>query len=91
MALDDPNITKIHFEDFGQMKEITVGPGTTARLACIKQKRNSKWHVDIIDCAAGIFTIECKKDPKKEIMFEVICRKSYLKKNRGGHIAGRYN
>lgn len=92
MALDDPNITKIMFNGPGDQREVTVDPGTIARAACVvKDKLKDKWHVEIIDLAAGIFTIE-PKVKRGKIYFETIPRKSFLpKKNKQSHIKGRYD
>lgn len=94
MALDDPNITKIIFYDFGEMREVEVATGTLARLACVIRSksgeckcntcRSSKWHVEIIDCAPGIYTIQAKKRdiPNRKIWFETILRKNFKTKKK---------
>ena len=90
MALDDPNITKIIFEKVGDWREVTVKPDTISRLACVAREKD-KWHVEIIDLAPGIFTIDLREKNGK-LYFETMPRKSFLpKKNKPSHIRGRYS
>ncbi len=94
MALDDPNITKLLFDNFEELIEVEVKPDSLARLACVYLKGKPKPIVNIIDCAPGIYTVQCKKQdvPKPKIYFEVKLRKSFLpKKNKQSHIKGRYD
>ena len=98
--LDDPSITKIYFERFNEMIEVEVDKDEMSRLACIIRKPSGyysldpkgQWHVEIIDCAGGVYTVKSKiSEVPKKIWFETKLRKSYLKKNKGNHVKGRYD
>ena len=90
--LDDPNITKVIFDGPGDSREVEVDPGKISRLACVvRDKLRDKWHVEIIDLAAGVFSVKCEAKGGK-LTFVTIPRKSYLpKKNKTSHIKGRYS
>ena len=90
MALDDPNITKVMFESINQTREVTADQN--ARLACVIKDRSDKWHVEIIDLAPGIFTIQPRLGRRGKPYFHVIPRKSFSpKKNKTPHVKGRYS
>lgn len=86
MALDDPNITKIIFTDYEEPTIVEVDHGKIARLACVMLTPELKPHVEIIDCAPGVYRIRCKKRdiPERKIWFDTQLVKSYLPRKKQG-------
>lgn len=82
MALDDPNITKILFYKFNDPVTVTVDYGKLARLACVLIRESRRPHVEIIDCAPGVYRVRAlKKDiPTRKIFFQVDLLESFLPK-----------
>lgn len=82
----DPGTTRIDFRKYDDVKHIEVND-KPARIAFVMHTLELKPHIEIIDCAPGIYAVQCKRDGQRN-WFRLEVVRSYLREPKQ---VGRYD